>query len=255
MSYYVNPHNHQCPWHPYAELFGSPNIKWCEETLCHWISEPANTYSNALYLIAAVYIFWRANRSRQPELLWFAPAMFFMGLFSFIYHMSNNYLTQIFDFVGMFLFVYWMLTLNASRIGWIGKKNRFPVLAALTLVSVGAIHVMYVFHIKFQIIVASAAIAIFLTEWRANKSSDSPVDYKFYAAGMGFTALAFLFTLLDGARVWCDPTNHWVQGHALWHVFSAIGLTLIYHHYEQFQFSERPNIDYDVDEIETQLEV
>jgi len=32
----------------------------------------------------------------------------------------------------------------------------------------------------------------------------------------------------------CDPENHWVQGHALWHVFSAIGVTMIYLHHTQF---------------------
>ena len=38
-----NPHGVGCPWHSITETWGAPNVKWCEETLCQWISEPANT--------------------------------------------------------------------------------------------------------------------------------------------------------------------------------------------------------------------
>jgi hypothetical protein len=164
-------------------------------------------------------------------------------------------LTQVFDFIGMFLFVYWMIILNASRLGRLSKKALFPTLAVLSAVSLAAVHLMYINHIKFQVIIASAVIVILVTEWLANKKSETPINYKFFGIAMGFMAFAFAASMIDGSRLWCDPTNHWVQGHAIWHVLAAIGLTFAYHHYEQFQFSDRPNIDYDIDEIETQLEV
>ncbi len=260
MSYYVNPHGHSCPWYPAAELFGAPNIKWCEETLCHWISEPANTWSNGLYLILAGYIFWSATRTKQFELQWQGPAMFLMGLFSGIYHLSNNYLTQVLDFIGMYLFVYWFIILNFRRLNWVSRKNQIPLFVVLSSVSTIVLHLMYLNFIKIQFIIAAAVIVIITTEVLCFMRRIKPIKYTFFIIGAVFMALAQTASLLDAARVsWiCDPTNHWFQGHALWHILSAIGLTFAYKHYEQFKFSEGSKdgqLEFDIDEIETQLEV
>lgn len=235
---YVNPHGHSCPWYPAAELFGAPNIKWCEETLCHWISEPANTWSNLLYILLAFYIWWSANKTKEKELLWLAPAMFLMGSFSLIYHMSNNYLTQIFDFIGMYLFVFWLIILNFRRLNWISKKRQIPLMVGLSVSCTILVHIMYITHLKFQMIVAFAVGAILFTEYLLYKKSESTISYKAFMTGLGFILVAQIFSQLDIARVKfiCDPTNHWFQGHALWHVLGAIGLTISYKHWEQFSY-------------------
>jgi hypothetical protein len=255
MSYYVNPHGHQCPWYAYAEMFGAPNVKWCEETLCSWISEPANTWSNIGYLLVAFYLYWSAKKNNnQMELKWFAPAMFLMGLFSLIYHMSNNYLSQIFDFIGMYLYVYWMIIINLKRMDVIERKHYIPLMLVMSIVSTVVLHLMYINHIKFQMIIAVAAIAIALSEffcYRELKARDEKAHYKFFWGGIILLIIAQSFSLLDGMRVMCDPTNHWFQGHAMWHYIAAIGLTVAYKHFEQFDFS--PNLYRE--EIETQLEV
>lgn len=263
MSYYVNPHGHSCPWYPYSELFGAPNVKWCEETLCHWVSEPANTWSNIGYLLVAFYILWSASKTKQKELMWLAPAMFLMGLFSLVYHMSNNYLTQVFDFIGMFLFVFWLFILNLRRLDWVKAKNQVAVFIALSSISTIAVHLMYLTHIKFQIIVAFAAIAIAGTEFLCYQRRLKPIKYKAFITAIVLLVIAESFSIMDGLRVsWiCDPTNHWFQGHALWHVLSTIGLVFAYKHYEQFKFSDGcgkddGQLEFEIDDdIETQLEV
>jgi hypothetical protein len=259
MSYYVNPHGHSCPWHPYAELFGAPNIKWCEETLCQWISEPANTWSNALYLLMSFYIFWSANKTRQKELIWFAPAMFLMGLLSLVYHLSNNYLSQILDFIGMYLFVYWLIILNMRRLNWISADNQVKIMVGMSVASTILLHVMYINFIKIQLIIAAAVLAIFITEYLCFKRRLAPIRYTNMMIGAVLMGIAQAFSLMDVNRVsWvCDPTNHWFQGHAAWHVIGAIGLTFAYKHYEQFRFSEG-NFDDEEQltfDIEDQLEV
>jgi hypothetical protein len=258
MSYYVNPHGHSCPWYPAAELFGSPNVKWCEETLCHWVSEPANTWSNVLYLLVAFYIWWSAHKTKQKELIWLAPAMFIMGLFSLIYHMSNNYFTQMMDFIGMYLFVFWLIVLNFRRLNWISKAKQVHLMVGLSLSCTVLVHIMYITHIKFQIIIAIAVLAILVTEYLCFKRKDKPIKYGFLSIGVIFVGLAQAFSLMDLARVeWvCDPQNHWFQGHASWHVLGAIGLTFAYKHWEQFKFSDTEGqMEFDIDDIETQLEI
>lgn len=263
MSYYINPHGHSCPWYPYAELFGAPNIKWCEETLCQWITEPANTWSNGLYLLLAFYILWSAMRTKQFELIWLGPAMFVMGFLSLVYHLSNNYLTQLFDFLGMYGFVYWLLILNLRRLNLVSKKNQIAAFIAISSVSTIVLHLMYINFIKIQFIIAFAAGSVIVTEVFCYLKKDKQIKYLFFSLGVFFVAIAQVASILDLKRVsWiCDPTNHWFQGHALWHVLSAIGLTFAYKHYEQFNFGDKSKplndeqLAFDIDDIDSQLEV
>jgi hypothetical protein len=44
-------------------------------------------------------------------------------------------------------------------------------------------------------------------------------------------ALAQTFSTLDLTRVWCDPDNHVLQGHALWHLLSAVAIAFVYRFY------------------------
>lgn len=236
-DFYANPHAHGCPWHPYAEQLGAPNIKWCETTLCSWISEPANTWSNLLYILFGLYLIFRTFKSESSELKWFGPSMAFMGLCSLIYHASNNYLSQIFDFVGMYLLVFWMLVINLRRIEWITKKYAVTLYIALCLLCTLLIHFMYMNGIKFQLIVAITAFALVGTEIIAIKKNPSEFkSRKLYWFAVIFLALAETFSLLDVNRIFCDPDNHIIQGHAIWHILASIGLYLAYLHYEKVDY-------------------
>ena len=122
---------------------------------------------------------------------------------------------------------------------------------------------MYINFIKIQFIIAAAVLVILVTEFLCFQRREKPIKYHFYITGAVFMALAQTASILDAQRVsWiCDPTNHWFQGHALWHVLSAIGLTLSYKHYEQFKFSngiggdDDHQLEFVIDDIEEQLEV
>lgn len=235
---YENPHAAGCPWHNSAEVFGAPNIKWCEATICSWISEPANTWSNIAYLIFAIIIFLR-TKNAPKELKWFAPAMFIMGLFSLIYHASNNYLTQVFDFFGMYLFVFWMIVINLRKINLLSKKYAVTFFVLLCLAATIILHFMYITGAKFQLIIAASVLTLLLTEfiyYRKNKLSF--YHYKTYLLAIGFMAIAQTFSLLDVSRVFCDPENHFIQGHALWHFFGSIGLFIAYLHYEKLDYKK-----------------
>lgn len=236
-EFYANPHALGCPWHPAAEQFGAPNIKWCEETLCSWISEPANTWSNLLYIIFGLYLIYRTYKSENRELKWFGPAMTLMGIGSLIYHASNNYLTQIFDFLGMYLLVFWMLVINMRRIHWITKKHYVAVYAALCILCTLIIHFMYMNGIKFQLIVAISAFVLVGTEvWAMKKYPQELNSRKVFWIAVVFIAAAETFSLLDVNGVICDPHNHFVQGHAIWHILAAIGLYIAYLHYEKIDY-------------------
>jgi hypothetical protein len=239
---YENPHGQSCPWYPITESQGAPNIKWCEETLCQWVSEPANTWSNLGYMIVAVYIlYYGIKNNHNFKLKQFGPIIFFMGAMSFFYHQSNFYGSQILDFVGMFFFVGWAKGMNLIRMGKLKDKHLIAFNLIVATVYTILMHLMYVTGVKFQMLVLISAFIIVGTEIAAQKVQKA--DLKWFLATIGTLVVAFGFSISDGQRIWCDPTQHgWFsQGHALWHWTAAIGMFTLYKHYAQDALNPKNN--------------
>lgn len=232
-SLYPNPHMQNCPWYDAAASYGAPNLKWCEETLCQWISEPANTWSNGLYLMIALYLFskWR-NHAFSP--LKYSPlAIGLMGLFSLIYHLSNFYLTQLLDFIGMFICIYNLLLMNIHRIKKLSMKNYLLIYSLLSILSLIGIHIGYLHHIPIQFSIMLIVLSIFITEFYLYFKKQGPKNYLNFYLSLVFLSIAVMFSTLDIKRIWCDPSNHWAQGHAFWHLSSAVMMYFIHKHYAQ----------------------
>lgn len=231
---YPNPHARGCPWYSITESQGAPNIKWCEETLCQWISEPANTWSNLGYLIAGAVITYLAFKKNEAfELKQFGPIIFFMGAMSFFYHQSNFYGSQILDFVGMFFFVGWAMGMNLIRMKVMARNYLIPFNLLVAAIYTASMHLMYLNGLRYQVLVLISGFIILATEIFAQKKQRS--DLIWFSASIVILILAFGFSISDGKRIWCDPTQHgWFsQGHAVWHWLAAIGMFTIYKHYSQ----------------------
>lgn len=238
MQLYPNPHGQSCYWHSATEKFGAPNIKWCEETLCQVVSEPANTWSNLGYLVAAIVLLIWTKKTKHKELKWLAPAMLLMGAASFYYHMSNFYISQILDFIGMYFFVFWLLVLNLRKAKIITRSKQVLTEVAIVILCTLLVHYMYLNLMKFQIIVAIGVGVILVTEYMTYKRSNKKRHYKYFWTSMGLITIAQIFSQLDLKRIMCDPTEHIFQGHAIWHVIGAIALTVAYKHWEQEDYSQ-----------------
>lgn len=231
---YPNPHGPSCPWYEITEKIGAPNIKWCEETLCQVVSEPANTWSNIGYLLAAIFVMYLAHKHKHnSNLKQFGPIIFFMGAMSLFYHVSNFYGSQILDFVGMFFFVGWAIAMNLVRLGKIKSNQVVWFNLGLASTYLVAMHAMYVSEIKFQVIVLISGFIILTTEVMARKVT--PVKYGWFTATIGLLIVAFGFSISDNTRFWCDSSQHgWFsQGHAMWHWVAAFAMVTIYKHYSQ----------------------
>lgn len=60
-------------------------------------------------------------------------------------------------------------------------------------------------------------------------------DYRWFGAFWLSFLLGYGLWLLDVQHLACDPANHWVSGHALWHWLDALALYCVYRFYTQFQ--------------------
>lgn len=221
-----------CPWQALA-AYGPPNVKWCEERLCAWIGEPANAWSNLAFVLVALAIHARARGLRGP-LRRFAPTVALVGATSFVYHASNTAITQLLDFFGMYLFCGLLLALNAARLGWLSARRLLPVLLASTLALTAVTAVLVRRGAPIQAIVLALIAAIVATEAVARRRVGRRYRLGAFAAALALLAAALACSLLDATRVWCDPSDHVLQGHAAWHVLSALSLLAAFVHYRQF---------------------
>ena len=232
---YPNVLNPECPWVPLREWGGLPNVKWCEETLCSYVAEPANTWSNLAFLIAAGALWWFTRKDPEKMVRFWAPATFWVGITSLIYHATVSFVTQVFDFWGMYFFFVLVLLLNLARIGTLSTLRFFPVLWALifglTVLTVGVAKL----GLPVQGIIGVLLLGTLVTEAIATRRSSVPVGHRYLFGSLAVIAVAGAFSASDASRLWCDRSNHVFQGHAIWHVLNGIGIPLAFVHYRQFR--------------------
>ena len=105
MVHEVVPVEPGCPWESWAR----PNIKWCEDNLCAWVTTPANTWSNVAYVVVGVAMLWesyrcgqhKSKRPRERTVSHLGLASIVVGVTSFLFHMSYTAVFQFADFFGM----------------------------------------------------------------------------------------------------------------------------------------------------------
>jgi hypothetical protein len=232
---YPNVMNPECPWVGLREAGGLPNVKWCEETLCSVIAEPANTWSNVAFLIAAGYLWWLTKNDKERMLRFWAPATFWVGITSLVYHATVAFVTQVFDFWGMYFFFAQTLLLNLLRMGTIKVERFFKILWVSIFALTGITVVVAKLNLPVQGIVALLLVGILVTEGIAAKRSTEQRTWKYLAGALGFIFVAGIFSASDASRAWCDRHDHVFQGHAIWHVLNGFGITLAHFHYRQFR--------------------
>ncbi len=232
---YPNISNPECVWTPLREFGGLPNVKWCEETLCSIIAEPANTWSNLAYLVVAGWLWWFTRKDESRTLRFWAPVAFWVGTTSFIYHATVSFVTQVFDFWGMYFFFGLILLLNLLRLGKLAAEKLFSTLylsiAGLTVFTV----VVAKLHLPVQGIVMGLIVLVFITEVLASRASKTPVAHGFFGVAIVFIVAAAAFSASDASGLRCDPKDHLFPGHAVWHLLGSVSMAFAHLHYRQFK--------------------
>ena len=236
---YPNPHPEGCYWHSWAEQLGAPNIKWCEPTVCGFISEPANTWSNLAYLVVAGICFAVWLRNRNPTARWIAPAIFIMGAGSFIYHMSNNRVTQLVDFIGMFFWIFLLVAIDVRRFGWLARRGAQLLYWLLVIGASFGIWGLYAIGFPFQSVIGIlAGVLIVMEIWLRLRAGPGKFSMRWFFIALGLLGVAEAFSLMDINRIWCNPENAFLHGHVLWHLIGSLGVGAAFLHFVQFRLDE-----------------
>lgn len=227
----VEPLQPGCPWAELNHSLGQPNLKWCEATQCAWVTEPANTWSNLAYVAAALLMFAWARRDPRTSLRLMPVAVAFLAACSFAYHASSTFAFQVFDFLGMFGFLFVPLVLNLVRRGALSPSRGPAAYAAFVAVGLGLVFAGRAWRLPYQALIAVGAALTVGSELWAMPRAARPASYRDFATAVALLLVAETFSLLDLTRAWCDPLDHVLQGHAVWHVVSAASLVFVFRHY------------------------
>jgi hypothetical protein len=222
-----------CPWSELSAL-APPNVKWCEEQICGWIVEPANTWSNLGYILIGLVLIVRAWKPRNRMMFTFGWAELIVGVFSFTYHMSYTFALQVLDFAAMYVFMGLLVALNLQRLGVFGRRGRGLFYGALLAGMTALTILLYFVGFPIQALVLVLVLVTLATEAMIRLRRLERPEYRWFWTALGLITVAMTFSALDHERIFCDPKDHLIQGHAIWHMLGAVSLYASYLFYRQF---------------------
>ena len=220
-----------CPW---GALVSRP-AEFCEASLCAWIRQPANTWTNIGFVIAALAILRAARRDHCDHLRGLALIAMTTGLGSAFFHASETLVGRLFDYAGMYMGASYMLVVNMRRWRLLSRRSMrllfWTTLAApLLLMTIDDRYALLLYVITGTFCCLFVETLLYLRQRR----SDRPTRYGWLGAYWCVFLIAFTVWWLDKAKLLCNPNNRWISGHGLWHLLDAVALYLVYLFYRQF---------------------
>jgi hypothetical protein len=172
----------------------------------------------------------RGTRERQLKPL-FGAIFIFIGASSFFYHSTLSFFGQFLDIFSMYAFG---ILLAIGALYRAGKLSGTWSVLLFVILSVVFGIVQFEFPDARRILFAGLllpGIVLELTPFITGVSPRSP-KVRFIYIGVGTLVVAYVVWLLDQTPLFCNPSSP-VQGHAIWHVLTAIAAFLIIAHYRQ----------------------
>jgi hypothetical protein len=205
----------------------------------------ANTFSNLAYIYvgayAVSYAWWDARRVtsphdsyvvQQPAVVgFFGVACIVLGIGSALMHAAMTPWGHKADVYGMFIVMTALIAMQwARRLPAVSRAYGGPVLAAAAAI-VSILLIRYPDPFGGYATIMAGLIAITAVNMIYDGIRRNPKQQARWGILAGTSlALAYYIWNLDKARVFSAPES-WLQGHALWHLLTAVSLgaaTLVY---------------------------
>lgn len=210
-----------CPWYEAQQKFGPPNLNLCEKSSCTYINEPANTWSNLALILAAALLIKKIS---DKTIRFFSVCVFASGFMSFIYHATNNLLTQYLDFIAMFLVGSFFLAFHSLRVFGKNPRNFHMLFGILFSLQTASLILVHAFDFPIQYTVLLGSVPTILFDLIAGYKEKRLKDYNFFAVALVATFMAQVFAIIDAQRIYCNPENLFFHGHVMWHLLVAVGM-------------------------------
>ncbi|MFN0063810.1 MAG: ceramidase domain-containing protein [Myxococcaceae bacterium] len=216
-----------CPWDGYAPA----TVQFCEARLCSVIVEPANAWSNVGFIVVGAYLLVRAARLGKLPLTLIGVTSVLVGVGSFLFHMSGTLIGELIDVSTMLLIGGLMLSLELRRL--IPLKTAWHTAAVYAGIVAAFEAVLLVFPVLgialFSTQVALFVFAHLLCRFREKGTNYRYMRWLFWSFGLGFG-----IWVLDFSGAACDQNFHLFNGHAAWHLLTAVCMLFYFMHQSQF---------------------
>lgn len=217
--------NRLCPW----DILEPSTINFCEEKLCSWVVKPAETWSNISFILVGLLVIYLSRKENHPHLTTIGFVGITLGIFSGFFHASGTQIGAWLDISAMHLFTGIGIAFNLKRF------NGSRILLTFAIVFIPSTILIYI-HEWFGIILFGFQfIAALALEYMIYKKTGIKAEYGSLKAALGVVALAWGIWWMDLTKLWCDPSNHVLNGHAVWHLMVGTTFYFIYRFYTQFK--------------------
>ncbi|MCC6137687.1 MAG: ceramidase domain-containing protein [Bdellovibrionaceae bacterium] len=213
-----------CPWYEAQQKYDAPNVNWCEPTICAYINEPANTWSNLGFILVGILIWQRLKNSYLKT---FGAVVVVMGTFSAIYHATNNFATQLLDFLGMSLMMSYLLAFHWRRL----LRGRGPSFwmnfGGFLFLNLVVIFTLDKVNVPVQMLLFINALPLVVLDLYCGIRDKMLKQYGAFAIGLVTLILAQVSAQIDLKRIYCEPDNVFLHGHVIWHLLCAVAMYFI----------------------------
>jgi hypothetical protein len=193
-----------------------------------WVVEPSNAWSNLAYVIVGLVILTRARRDPVQGLI--AVASILIGFGSFGLHGTGTRWGELADVGAMYLMSGLGIIYAARRLS---PMTSGELLASYVAIVGASIALMIALHNNGIFMFAGQITATVLAEVYLWQSGRRPQSYRWQQAMIASFTAAFLVWNLDKWGVLCQPDNHLVTGHAVWHALTAVAVYCFARHEAQ----------------------
>jgi hypothetical protein len=212
-----------------SSLFAEPaTVHFCEARLAQFPREPSNTISSAAYVAVCLWLFLRRGAGSRLPLSTVAVAEFGIGAGSIALHGTGTFAGELLDLTGMFFLSACLVALALGRLLKLGDRA-----VALTWLLAVALPLLLLAVYPASGIASFAVCLVFgmgveLVLWRRRQSP----EFRYFAQNLGLFGIALVFWVFDVSKLVCMESNHWVTGHAVWHVLNAFAIERLYTFYQ-----------------------
>ncbi|QIK76082.1 ceramidase domain-containing protein [Nocardioides piscis] len=210
---------------------------FCEAARDGLFKQPANTLSNAGFVVAGLFVAVHVSTSRPGVMTRrlgtvYACVVVLLGPASAAMHATQSGLGGHLDLLSMYLVAGF-----AAAYAWMRWARRgtpaFVAAYAALVVACQAVGlwgrpvpvVQHAGNLAFGTLLVTAVVLEVLL-WRRGGARS---DIRWGLAALA-TMLGALSIWIVSQRGWCDP-HSWLQGHAVWHLLSALAAYLLYRLY------------------------
>ncbi len=205
------------------------------------LRQPANTLSNAGFVVAGLLIGWRARRrellghtmgASRALVTVLACVVVLLGPASAAMHATESELGGLLDMTSMYLIASYAAAYAWARVlGW--SSTRFvAVFVALVVLCEGVGLLPYEVPVLLHpgnIAFLALLVVALVGELRIRSTTALVTDRRWGYAAVGTLLVAFAIWNA-GQHGWCDPHSIW-QAHAAWHLLCAVAAYLLFRLY------------------------